>query len=98
MRRQLALVLFCFVLAHSQKAEGFDFADVQAIANGRAARPYRPPENPVPAALTEMTYEAYQKIAFKSSHALWLSNDLPFRIEFLHRGHFHLNAVGLNEI
>ena len=98
MRKHLQWILFCLALASWPSALGFDFSDVQALAKERAARPYREPEHPLPPALADLKYEAYQRISFKGSNALWFDDSLPFRVEFFHRGNFHVNRVALNEI
>ncbi|HTH47338.1 MAG TPA: glucan biosynthesis protein G [Candidatus Limnocylindria bacterium] len=96
--KQLLLVGFLLALAGPPSARGFDFTDVQALAKERAARAYQPPDHPLPRSLADLKYEAYQKITFKASNALWFNDSLPFRIEFFHRGHFHVNRPALNEI
>lgn len=98
MRSILRLLLLFVVLTLSSVGRAFDFSDVQALAKERASRPYQAPDHPLPRALADLKYEAYQKITFKSSNALWLNDDLPFRVEFFHRGNFHVNRASLNEI
>ena len=64
----------------------FDRESVRRLAKSLAAKPYSPPDRSLPPALAEMKYDAHRSIRFLPSHALWRDENLPFQLQFFHRG------------
>src|SRR3954466_10599127 len=85
--------------AHAQeKPVPFEAASVRAWARDLAQKPYKPPDNKLPDALKDLTYDRYRMIRFKPDQALWRSEGLPFQLQFFHRGFYYMNRVDLFEV
>jgi periplasmic glucans biosynthesis protein len=94
-RTQLATVLALLLLtsAIGQTASApprpqppaFTFANVQRLAQQRAARPYHIRSTPLPRALATLSYQQYSEIQFRPSAALWHGQSM-FEVQFFHRG------------
>jgi glucans biosynthesis protein len=77
---------------------GFGLEDVAAMARDRARRPYQAPARDLPDTLAALSYDDYRDIRFAPDHALWADQDLPFRLQFFHRGGFFKDRVDLHEV
>ena len=86
-----ALLAPCLALA-------FGFDDVDQRAAALAKKSFEPPKNDLPAPLKNLDYDQYRDIRFKSEHALWRAEKLPFEVAFFHRGGQYVDAVRLNEV
>jgi periplasmic glucans biosynthesis protein len=75
----------------------FDFADVRQLAQQRARREYRPPDDRLPRALADLTYDQYRDIRFRPESALWHGQTL-FEVQFFHRGYRTRQRVNLFEV
>lgn len=84
--------------AAASGGEPFDFARLKGRARGLAAVPYQAPESPLPETLASLDYDRYQAIRFRPERALWASQDLPFRVQFFHRGFRVRNRVRIHEV
>jgi glucans biosynthesis protein len=82
----------------TQKPTAFDPSVVRQIARQLAAKPYQAPDTKLPAALADLDYDAYRAIRFNPERALWRGDQLPFQIQFFHRGLFYKNAVTIYEV
>jgi len=58
----------------------FDYVLKKAIKRTQA--PFRSPTQDLPDVLKNLTYDQYREIEFRHEKALWLAEDLPFRVEF----------------
>src|SRR5690606_11713501 len=79
-------------------AQAFDFRDVDKMAKGLAAQPYRAPANKLPAELKALNYDQYRDIRFKPERALWRKEGLPFEVMFFHLGFYQTQAVHVHEV
>ncbi len=76
------------------------FENVIATARDHASKPFNPP---TAAALPEelrgdkLNYDSYREIHFRHNRALWLDDNLPFRLEFFHPGYLYQTPVTLYE-
>jgi glucans biosynthesis protein len=83
-------------LVPSASAAAFGFDDVANLAERQAKRPYQEPA-PLPADLAALTYDQLRDIRFRTDHALWRAEGLPFEAMFFHVGRGN-QAVRINEI
>jgi glucans biosynthesis protein len=81
-----------------EKPVPFEAASVRAWARELAQKPYKPPDNKLPDALKDLTYDRYRMIRFKQDHALWRNEGLPFQLQFFHRGFYYANRVDIFEV
>jgi glucans biosynthesis protein len=74
-----------------------DYVEKKALE--RAARPFHFPKGDLPEALrgNALDYDSYREIEFRHDKALWLKEELPFRIEFFHPGYLYQFPVKMNE-
>ncbi|MEQ8234567.1 MAG: glucan biosynthesis protein G [Gammaproteobacteria bacterium] len=79
--------------AESLARAGFGFADVVRRAEELAADAWRPDDTPLPDALADLEYAAYQQIRFRPEHTLWRDGRLPFRIQLFPRGFLFTERV-----
>src|ERR1041384_3295013 len=75
------------------KGVPFEAAMVRAWARDLAGKPYKPPDNKLPDQLKDLTYDRYRMIRFQADHALWRAENLPFQLQFFHRGFYYANRV-----
>lgn len=72
---------------------------ISQLAKGRAEQPFRSPRADLPAELKQdkLNYDQFRKIRFRNDRALWLSDKLPFRVEFFHPGYLYEEPVHIFE-
>jgi periplasmic glucans biosynthesis protein len=61
----------------------FSFETLMAEAKRRAAAPYAPQRNRLPAGLDKLSPEQYRSIRFNPDADIWRAEQLPFRLELL---------------
>lgn len=61
----------------------FTFDSLLADAKRRAAAPYTPQHNRLPAGLDKLSPEQYRSIRFNPDAGIWRAEQLPFRLELL---------------
>jgi glucans biosynthesis protein len=99
----LNLVLGILFLAGSawaqpaQKQVTFDY--VIGLARERAGKAFQAPKVELPEELRgdKLNYDTYRQIEFKHDRALWLKEELPFRLEFYHPGYLYQTPVKIHE-
>ncbi len=91
------LFLAAAVTQGADRQGAMSFEQVRAVARELSTRPFDPPTNALPAALTNLSYTEFQKITFKPDKALWRPLRLPFEVEFFHPGYVHQNTVTIHE-
>src|SRR3954465_11149004 len=78
-----------------EKGVPFEAASVRAYARELAQKPYKAPDNKLPAQLKDLTYDRYRMIRFQPDQALWRTQGLPFQLQFFHRGFCYANRVDI---
>ncbi len=74
-----------------------DFDHVTTLAINRAAAPYQEEGRRTPDFLSNLTYDEYRDIRFKTPQALWSEESLPFRVELFHPGYHFNKTVSVHE-
>ncbi len=94
----VGLALTASVCAGAESAEvNLDYVAQRALE--RARRPFKNPGVGLPKVLRQdnLDYDKYREIEFRHDKALWLSEGLPFRVEFFHPGYLYQEPVHVNE-
>ncbi|HKN09524.1 MAG TPA: glucan biosynthesis protein, partial [Pseudomonadota bacterium] len=65
----------------------FSFGTLLAEAKRRAAAPYAPQRNTLPAGLDKLSPEQYRSIPFNPDAGIWRTEKVPFRLELLWAGY-----------
>jgi periplasmic glucans biosynthesis protein len=94
----LATLLPGAVSAASAAELPFGPSYVRDLARNLASKPFAPPEEKVPDALRDLTYDQYRSIRFLPERAAWRNEKLPFEVQFFHRGFFYKNRVDIYEV
>src|SRR5262249_21947231 len=76
----------------------FDNGTVRGIARELASKPYQAPDTKLPEPFSKLSYEQYRAIRFDPARSLWRGKNLPFEVQFFHRGFLYLNRVDLFEV
>jgi glucans biosynthesis protein len=72
--------------------------DVRQKARELANNPYKGPDNSLPKPFENLDYDAYRTIRFKPDRALWRGENLPFEVQFFHRGFIFKDRVEVFEV
>ncbi len=85
------------VLAAESAEVNLDYVAHKAYE--RALEPFHSPRVDLPRVLQadNLDYDKYREIRFRRDHALWTSENLPFRVEFFHPGYLYSEPVHINE-
>ena len=83
--------------ARAAQPQPFTFADVQKLAQERAAHDYQPMSDALPAALANLSYDQFRDIRFRPESALWHGESL-FEVQFFHRGYRNRQRVNIFEV
>jgi glucans biosynthesis protein len=83
--------------ARAAQPQPFTFADVQKLAQERAAHDYRPMSEALPAALANLSYDQFRDIRVRPESALWHGESL-FEVQFFHRGYRNRQRVNIFEV
>ncbi len=70
-------------------AAPFDYAHLKDMARARAAAPYAPPPDRLPAAVERLDWDHWEAIRYRDDRALWAGEGLRYQIRFAHLG-FHV--------
>lgn len=76
----------------------FDGWMVRQLARELAQAPFKAPDDPLPPELKNLGYDAYRALRFRPESALWRDRNLPFQLQFFHRGSIFANRVDLFEV
>ncbi len=93
----LGLLLTSSLASAAIEQLALDFAHVRGLAEERAKQPFRPPGTQLPRGLAALSPEEFAKIRFLPEQALWLADELPFRLTFAHRGPGQAEEVVVHE-
>lgn len=80
------------------EATPFDAALLRARAKALAGKPWQAPRNSLSAELSKFGYDQYRTLRFDPKQALWADGDLPFNIQFFHRGFLYKDRVAMHEV
>jgi glucans biosynthesis protein len=80
------------------EAAAFDANVVRNMARQLAQRPFKKVDQAVPKELKDIDYDAYRAVRFRPERALWRGEDLPFQVQFFHRGFIFLDRVQIFEV
>jgi periplasmic glucans biosynthesis protein len=80
-------------------SEKVSFEYVQKKAQERSAKSFDSRKADLPDALRgeKLNYDSYREIEFRHDKALWVKEELPFRLEFFHLGYLYQNPVKIHE-
>jgi glucans biosynthesis protein len=84
--------------AQPARSRKFDYKWLKHRARRLAGSDYKAPDPVLPNTLNQLDYDGYQAIRFNADKALWLREDLAFRVEFFHRGPMFKEAVRMHQI
>ncbi len=76
----------------------FNTQTVRQRARELAQKPYRPPDSTLPSELKDLTYDQYRAIRFLPEQAWWRTDQLPFQVQFFHRGFYYGNRIEIFEV
>lgn len=93
----LVLVVATIMPAATFAASNFAFKNVLVQAQKLAQKAYQQPHK-VPKFLAALTLEQWQKIQYKSDHAVWRGEKLPFEVQFFHPGYNYQYPVTIHII
>jgi glucans biosynthesis protein len=82
----------------SDEGAPFDGSMVRQLARQLSEAPYKPLNDPLPAELKELGYDAYRSVRFLPEKALWRDDKLPFQVQFFHRGFLFADRVDIYEV
>jgi len=82
------------------KAQGTPFsqATVRDYARDLASRPFQAQDTALPGYISKLTYDQYRTLRFDKKQALWAGTDLPWQVEFSHRGFIYAGRVDINVV
>jgi glucans biosynthesis protein len=76
----------------------FDAHGVRRLARELAQKPFKAPDKSFPKELQDLSYDAYRSVRFRTERALWRGEDLPFQVQFFHRGFIFTDRVDIYEV
>jgi glucans biosynthesis protein len=71
---------------------------VRRLAHSAASKAFDAPKNDLPKSLQKLAYDQYRAIRFLPNRALWRGENLPFEVQFFHRGFVYANKVEIFEV
>ncbi len=86
------------IAAEPPKETAFTPSTVRDIARALAAKPYEAPDQTLPDALKNLTYDQYRSVRFLPDHALWRGEKRGFEAQFFHRGFYYKDRIDIYEV
>jgi len=71
----------------------FNRNTVSDLAKKLSKKPYKEPENILPANLQNLTYDQYRDIRFNPESTIWADKNLPFQMQLFHPGLYFKESV-----
>jgi glucans biosynthesis protein len=85
-------------VSDASKAPAFSPGDVQKQARALAAEKFVRARTDLPKPLQELSYDQYRNIRFKRERAIWTAAEIPFLVEFFHRGFLFKEPVAMHVV
>jgi glucans biosynthesis protein len=79
-------------------ANAFSFEQVAQRAQALSKNTWHEPENKLPKALRELTYDQFRDIRFRPERSLWRSDGSPFEIQLFHPGFHYTRPVKIHTV
>jgi glucans biosynthesis protein len=76
----------------------FDRSTVIAMAKELSAKPFAPPPTDLPAAIANLTYDQYRAIQSSPDNQIFKDENLPFRLQFFHRGFYYKEKIDVSVV
>jgi glucans biosynthesis protein len=73
----------------------FSFEMVRELARKLARRDYKQHEESLPEYLADIGYDQYRDIRYRPDRSLWRGENLPFEVQFFHRGFLYKPRVDI---
>jgi periplasmic glucans biosynthesis protein len=86
------------VAAPADEGSPFDPFTVRRMAHDLALKPYQAPDATLPDNFKDLSYDRYRAIRFLPDKAMWRGQNLPFELQFFHRGFFFSNRIDMFEV
>jgi hypothetical protein len=80
------------------ESEPMSFDAVEKMAFDLSQQSYVAPTVDVPPSLKELDYDAHRAIHFKHEKAVWAELNIPFRLEFFHRGYLFPHRIDIYQV
>src|SRR5262245_40656632 len=96
------LLIFLFLSFQLLKAgeagsTNWSFDQLRSQAAQLAKRDYQPADRPtLPENLAKLDYDQYQRIQFKPESSPWHEDQLPFEVNFIHRGFIFVKPLKMH--
>ncbi|MDB6094591.1 MAG: glucan biosynthesis protein [Verrucomicrobia bacterium] len=74
-----------------------NFEYVRDLAAADASGPYQTPAKDLPPQLAALSYEDFRNIRFRPAQSLWRNENLPFQLQFFHRGFLFPEKITIRE-
>lgn len=76
----------------------FDRGSVVEMARKLATKPFVPPPTDLPAVLNNLTYDQYRDIFASRDNVVFKDENLPFRLQFFHRGFYYRQKIDVSVV
>jgi glucans biosynthesis protein len=81
-----------------ENGKPFTIETVEEQARALLNQPYAQDTGTLPEILSQLNYDQYRDIRYKPDKSLWRNEDLPFQLQFFHRGFLFRDRVIINVI
>ncbi len=76
----------------------FDAHGVRRLAQELAQKPYKAQDTSLPDGFKDLSYDDYRAVRFKPERALWRGENVPFQVQFFHRGFIFKDRIDVFEV
>jgi len=85
------------VSSQGMKRLEVDFEYVAKKAEQLSRKKFKPTNNKTPEALRDLNFDDYRKIRIVPEETFWMSEGMPFQVQFYHLGYLYNEPVAFNE-
>ena len=85
------------VSSQGMKRLEVDFEYVAKKAEQLSRKKFKPTNNKTPEALRDLNFDDYRKIRIGPEETFWMSEGMPFQVQFYHLGYLYNEPVAFNE-